>query len=387
MKRMSTQTLTDYSFDLGPIRPPSEAFSLLIRATMNCPWNKCKFCTNYKKASFSLRPVEDVLRDIDNVKAAREQIIAIARDMGQPDKVREVAAGICNQPGYNGGIRNVALWMWAGEKSAFLQDANSLIMKTPDLVRVVSYLKETFPQLERITSYARSKTARQKPLDDLVQIRRAGLNRLHIGMESGSDRVLEFIEKGTTARDHVEGGIKVKEAGMELSEYIIPGLGGRAMSQDHIEGTADVLNRIDPHFIRLRSLFVNSRMPLWADVQSGAFELPSDDEVVTEIGAIIRRLEITSMLKSDHIMNLLPEIEGQFPEAKEACLAMIERYLALPEEERINYRLGRRAGYYERLADMQDAARRGRVDEIVAMIEQEEGHTVEEVIARLRQGY
>ncbi len=331
MKRMSIQTLADYTFDLGPIRPPSEAFSLLIRATMNCPWNRCKFCTNYKKAKFALRPVEDVLKDIDNVHAVREEIIRMARDMGHPDKVRDVAGGICNQPGYNGGVHNVALWMWAGEKSAFLQDANSLIMKTPDLVKVVTYLKQTFPQLERITSYARSKTARQKPLEDLVQIRKAGLDRLHIGMESGSDRVLEFIEKGTTARDHIEGGLKIKEAGMELSEYIIPGLGGRAMSKEHIEGTAETLNSIDPHFIRLRSLFVNRKMPLWQDMESGVFELLSDDEVVAEIGSLISNLEVTSMLKSDHIMNLLPEIEGKFPQAKEQCLAVIERYLSLPE--------------------------------------------------------
>lgn len=379
--------MAGYTFNLGPIRPPSEAFSLLIRATMNCPWNRCKFCTNYRNTSFSLRPVEDVMRDIDNARAVREMIINIAHDSGQPEKVREVAASICNQPGYNGGIHNVALWMWAGEKSAFLQDANSLIMKTPNLVEVVSYLKETFPQLERITTYARSKTARQKPLEDLIRIQQAGLDRVHIGMESGSDRVLEFVEKGTTARDHIDGGLKIKEAGMELSEYIIPGLGGSAMSQDHVEGTADALNSIDPHFIRLRTLSVHRKSRLRQDVESGTFELTSDDEVVAEIGSLISKLEVTGEFKSDHMNNLLPEIEGKFPEAKETSLAVIERYLSMPEQERVNYRLGRRAGYYERLADMQDPSRRERVDEIITTVEGDGRHTVEEVIARLRQSY
>ena len=275
----------------------------------------------------------------------------------------------------------MALWMWAGEKSAFLQDANSLIMKTPNLVEVVSYLKETFPQLERITTYARSKTARQKPLEDLIRIQQAGLDRVHIGMESGSDHVLEFIEKGTTARDHIDGGLKIKEAGMELSEYIIPGLGGRAMSQDHVEGTADALNSIDPHFIRLRTLSVHRKSRLRQDVESGTFELTSDDEVVAEIGSLISKLEVTGEFKSDHMNNLLPEIEGKFPEAKETSLAVIERYLSMPEQERVNYRLGRRAGYYERLADMQDPSRRERVDEIITTVEGDGRHTVEEVIA------
>src|SRR4030066_2467055 len=335
--RINTNKLADYSFELGPIRPPGEAYSLLIRVTRTCPSNRCHFCPVYKGQKFELRPAEDVIRDIEAAKAIYDEIKELAWKMGNGSRLRDVAATIYTRYQHNDCTRNEALWLWAGGESAFLQDANTLIMRTPDLVRVISFLKQTFPELNRITSYARSKTAAKKSLEELKELKDAGLSRLHIGMESGSNLVLSYVEKGVTAEEHIIGGKKVKEAGISLCEYVMPGLGGRKMSADHIMGTAQALNEINPDHIRLRTLHVRENMPLWSKVEAGDFELQTDDEVEEETGKLIEKLEVTSEFKSDHILNLLPEIEGKFPEAKSACLATINRYLELPPRERVNF--------------------------------------------------
>jgi radical SAM superfamily enzyme YgiQ (UPF0313 family) len=385
--RLTTQKLVDYSLELGPIRPPSEAHSLLIRATRNCPWNRCQFCPVYKGQKFELRPTEDVLKDIETAKAIATEIKQLAWRMGYGGRLKEVAATIHNQYQHNAGVCNVALWLWAGSESAFLQDANTLIMRTPDLVRVVSFLKQTFPELTRITSYGRSKTAAKKSVEELKELRDAGLSRLHIGLESGSDLVLSYVDKGVTAEGHIKGGKNVKEAGISLCEYVMPGLGGRKMSSDHVTGTATVLNEIDPDYIRLRTLHVREDMPLWSKIKGDGFELQTEDEVVEEIGSLIGKLEVTSQLKSDHIMNLLPEIEGKFPEAKSECLATINRYLGLSTQEKLNFRLGRRAGFYEKLDDFYDANKYRKVDEAIKRVTSEAQDSVDEVILQLKEHF
>jgi hypothetical protein len=376
--------LTDYSFELGPIRPPSEAYSLLIRVTRNCPWNRCQFCPVYKGQKFELRPAEDVIKDIESVKAIADEIKELAWKMGYGDQLRNVAGTIYNNNQYNASICNVALWLWAGGTSAFLQDANTLIMRTPDLIRIVAFLKQTFPELNRITSYARSKTAAKKSPEELIELKNAGLSRLHIGMESGSNLVLSYVEKGVTAEEHIDGGKKVKQAGISLCEYVMPGLGGRKMSSDHVTGTANVLNEIDPDYIRLRTFHIRQGMPLWSKVEAGDFEIQTEDEVVEEIGKFIEKLYVTSELKSDHILNLLPEVEGKFPEAKSNCLNIINRYLSLSTGERLNFRLGRRAGYYEKLNDLYDTHKYQKVDEAISRITSEAPDSIDEVILQLK---
>jgi radical SAM superfamily enzyme YgiQ (UPF0313 family) len=375
--------LSDLTFEQGPIRPPSEAYSLLIRATRHCPWNKCAFCPVYKGQKFELRSTEDVLKDIETAKAIAEEIKTLSWKTDNGTRLKDLAAAIYNQCQHDYSIRNVALWLWAGGECAFLQDANSLVVKTSDLITMLSCLKQTFPQINRVTSYARSNTAAKKSVEELKQLRDAGLSRLHIGMESGSDRVLEYMQKGVTAEEHIKGGRNVKDAGISLSEYIMPGLGGKKMSSDHVQGTARVLNTIDPDFIRLRTLHVRTGMPLQEKIDSGNFELQSDDAVVEEIGNLIEKLEITSYLASDHIMNLLPEIEGKFPEAKQKCLDTINRYLALPPQERLNYRLGRRTGYYAKLDDLYDAYKHQKVDEAIKRISRENKGDLDELTRRL----
>jgi radical SAM superfamily enzyme YgiQ (UPF0313 family) len=375
-----------HTFELGPIRPPSEAFSLLIRATRNCPWNRCLFCPVYKGSKFELRSVREIVKDIEAAKAISEGIKEITWGLGQGGKLREVAAMLSNQLQYGQCVHNVALWLGTGGKSAFLQDSNTLIMRTTELTQVIAFLRKTFPGLNRVTTYGRSHTAARKSLVELKELKDAGLDRIHIGLETGYDTLLTYIEKGCTAKNHIDGGKKVREAGISLCEYVMPGLGGKKMSQEHALETAKVLNEIDPDYIRLRSLHVSPAIPLWAKLQDGDFELQTEDAVVREIAIFIENLEVTSHLKSDHILNLLMEVEGKMPEDKGRCLNIINNYLSLSDDERLNFKVGRRTGLYSGLADLSDSYKHDRIEQTIGRL-REQGDDVEEEILRLKNSF
>jgi biotin synthase-like enzyme len=384
---MELEKLNEYYFETGPIRPPSEAYSLLIRATRNCPWNRCSFCHTYKGRKFELRPAEDVIKDIEMAKTIVEGIKEYGLQNGFGNQPREVSAYIHSLVTNNDSVRQVSLWQWAGGRSAFLQDANSIVMRHADLLRVVSAVKDNFPEVDRITSYGRSKTAAKKSVQELVELRQAGLSRIHIGMESGSDTVLKFVDKGMTADDHVRGGLNIKQAGIELSEYYMPGLGGSQWSKEHAGQSAAVLNQINPDFIRLRTLMMGETLSLWARVKSGEYNMLSEDEIVKEIAEFISRLDFTGELKSDHILNLLPELEGKFPQARQACLDTIARYLGMPLKERLNYRLGRRAGLYEKLDDIYDAAKYEKMDMAMRRVGADTTEKVDELIEGMKKRF
>jgi radical SAM superfamily enzyme YgiQ (UPF0313 family) len=387
--RMLSYSVTEKlsrTFELGPIRPPSEAYSLLVRVTRNCPWNRCQFCPIYKGKKFELRSVAEVISDIEAAKAISEGIKEVAWKTGHGNKLIDVAAMLSDQLQYGQCVHNVALWLGTEGKSAFLQDSNTLIVRTPELTQMIAFLRDTFPSLSRVTTYARSHTASRKSLAELKELKDAGLDRIHIGLETGYDPLLAYMEKGCTAQNHIEGGRKVKESGISLCEYVMPGLGGKKMSQEHALETAKVLNEIDPDYIRLRSLHVTPNMPLWTRLQDGDFELQTEDEVAKEIGVFIENLEVTSNLKSDHTLNLLMEVEGKMPEDKEKCLRIINKYLSLPDEERLNFRVGTRAGLYSRLADLSDGYKHDRIEQAIRDL-RERGSDVEETIFRLKDSF
>jgi radical SAM superfamily enzyme YgiQ (UPF0313 family) len=372
------------SFELGPIRPPSEARSLLIRATRNCPWNRCEFCSVYKGEKFELRSVQEIQEDIDTAKKIADGIKALAWKTGHGESHEQAAAMVHDSLPHNAAVRNVALWLYGGGVSAFLQDANSIIMRTPDLVQVVSHLTQTFPDLQRITSYGRSRNAAKKSPEEFMQIREAGLSRIHIGLETGCDELLGYVQKGCTADHHVKGGRAIVEAGIELSEYVMPGLGGRRWSRSHVRETASVLNQIDPDFIRIRSFQAYEVMPMWQKIEHGEFELLREDEIVEEIGAFIERLECHSIVKSDHMMNILMEVDGKLPEDKEKMLAPIHMFASLPEEEKLDFMVGRRLGWYRTLDDLQVAVRRNKVDQALRHFKSEGYEDFESIMANLK---
>lgn len=370
-----------HTFELGPIRPPSEAYSLLIRATRNCPWNRCQFCPVYKGTKFGLRSVEEIIEDIKAAKAISDGISEIAWRSGHGDRAGEVAAMLCNQPQYGRCVCHVAMWLATGGKSAFLQDSNTMIMRTADLAQVIALLRKTFPSIKRVTTYARSHTAARKSLAELKELKDAGLDRVHIGLETGYDPLLTYMEKGCTARNHVDGGTRVKEAGISLCEYVMPGLGGRKMSQEHAYETVRVLNEIDPDYIRLRTLHVAPPMALWARLQDGGFDLQTEDEVVQEIAILIQNLRVSSHLKSDHTLNLLMEVQGRMPEDKEKCLSIINKYLSLPDDERLNFRVGRRTGVYSTLAELSDESKHDRVEQAIERLRVRGSNVDEELLS------
>ncbi len=356
------KTDTYEGFEQGPIRPPSEADSLLIRLTRNCPWNHCTFCRVYKKRKFSLRSVENIIKDIDFLHGYIERIRQIIKPGGCSDN--EVINTLYNSFEERDRVAfNAAMnWYASGMESVFLQDANSLIMKPVDLVTVISHIKKCFPGVERITSYARSHTIARIGQEDLKRIAHAGLNRIHIGMESGSDRVLEKIRKGVTKAVHIKAGLKVKQAGMELSEYVMPGLGGIEFSIEHAMETASALNIINPDFIRLRTLAVTDGTDLSAQAARGEFEKPSDVMMAKEIRLFLESLDgIESYIKSDHILNLFETINGKLPEDKEKMIAIIDRFFELTPENRVLYQIGRRMGFFRGPEDMEGSPHLARV--------------------------
>jgi histone acetyltransferase (RNA polymerase elongator complex component) len=346
---------TEMSFEQGPIRPPSEAKSLLFRFTRNCPWNQCLFCPVYKGRKFSLRSVEEIKQDIQNAKDITDDMKALSWEMGFSGKLEEpVVSRIFSSPSYSDSYRTIAAWLYYKTDACFLQDADNLIMHTDDLVEVLRFLREKFPEIKRVTTYSRSRTIVRKSVDDLKRIRKAGLDRVHVGLETGYDPLLKMMKKGVSGEQQIEAGQKVVAAGMELSEYVMPGLGGQALWREHAKATAEVLNQINPHFIRIRSLRVPDRVPLWEKMQIGEFKMQTDDMVAEEIKVFIEALTgITSVLTSDHIMNLLEEVSGKLPGDKEKMLAVIRKYQGLPDHERLVYRIGRRGGAYRSTDDLE----------------------------------
>ena len=344
----------EFSFEQGPIRPPSEARSLLLRVTRNCPWNQCLFCPVYKGTKFSLGTVDEIKKDIETAGDMADDIKALSWKLATGGEVNDqVVRAVFSDSSYSDSCRSIAAWLYYGTGACFLQDADNLVMKTRDLVEVLTFLREKFPEITRVTTYSRSRTIVRKSVDSLKQIREAGLNRVHIGLETGYDPLLKLVKKGVTGAQHIEAGRKVIEAGMELSEYVMPGLGGQEMWREHALYSARVLNEINPHFIRLRSLRVPDRVPLHDKLEEGSFTMQTDDMLAEEIKLFIETLEgIDSMVTSDHIMNLLEEITGKLPEDKEKMLEVIKKYQELPDSDRLIYRIGRRAGAYNSTDDL-----------------------------------
>jgi hypothetical protein len=381
--------MSDKRFEQGPIRPPSEAGSLLFRFTRNCPWNRCTFCPVYKGRQFSRRSLEEIKGDIDTAAEICQELGAFSSSLGYGGTItREVLEKVFTSARFNDFYRQAAVWLYMGKGSVFIQDANSFVLPAHVLAEAVRHLKRKISGVERITSYARSSTLAKMSVAELGEIRKAGLDRIHIGMESGSDRVLKKVQKGVDAKRQIEAGKKVIEAGMELSEYFMPGLGGKELSEEHARESARVLNEINPHFIRLRSLRIPPGIPLFQEKRTGRFTPLSDDETVVEIRLFISLLDgISSRVISDHIMNLLEEVCGKLPEDKSAMLAVMDRYLGLPAEEKLIFRIGRRGGTLRSVDELSDPVVRQRLEAARRDLSQLGPGGIEELINELADQY
>ena len=272
----------------GPIyRPPSEADSLLIQATVGCPHNKCTFCMVYKKGPpFKVLPVKEIKEDLDHAKKI-----------------------------YGSRVRTL-----------FFPAGNTIAMPTDDLLEICAYAKTLFLNLKRITTYGSSRYIYKKGLEDLIKIRHSGLSRIHVGLESGDDEVLIRIKKGTSSSEQIQAGRWVREAGIELSEYVILGIGGKDRTREHADGTARVLNAINPDFIRLRTFLPKINTLLLHEIRKGRFEMLSAHEVLKETRNIIEALDVTSEVLSDHYTNYV-NVRGRMPDDRDRMLALIDEAL------------------------------------------------------------
>jgi biotin synthase-like enzyme len=379
------------SIEQGPIRPPNEARSLLLRFTRNCPWNHCLFCPVYKNRKFSRRSVEEIKKDIQTVRDIYDEIKETSFNLGFAGEINDhLLRTIFLSPDKSNSYKSIAMWIYHGTEACFIQDGDNLNMKTSDLVEAIRFLMDKFPKLTRITTYSRSRTVIRKTVDELKEIKEAGLDRVHIGLESGYDPLLKFIKKGVTAAQHIDAGKRLLEAGMEVSEYVMPGLGGQEMWKEHATHTAKVLNQINPHFIRLRSLRIPGKIPLLEKVKEGSFTMQTDDMVAEEIRLFIENLNgIESVAVSDHIMNLLEEVEGKLPDDKEKMLNVIKRYQQLPDTDRLIYRIGRRNGYYRSTEDLKgDAGLYEKLNNLIEEIKEKNGEQgIEDFIKEMADRY
>ena len=294
--------------EVGPIITPSETESLPIRLTRNCQWNRCEFCPVYKSTAYEQRPIEEILNDITISQAMQE---VLGRQY----------------------------------ERAFFQDADPIALPASGLIRILRKIKEVYPKITKITSYGRSYSLGRKSLEELKELREYGLTGIYRGLESGYDPLLRYMKKGTTARRLIESGLRVKQAGIELSDFVMPGLGGNLELEGqetwrrHAEETARVINATSPDCIRLRTLFIHPSTPLWEKAKKGEFKRASNQDIVKEIRLFIGKLDgISSAIESNFISNIVL-FEGKIPEDKEKIFGLIDKYLESPLKRDREYRL------------------------------------------------
>ncbi|MBQ4650269.1 MAG: radical SAM protein [Firmicutes bacterium] len=339
-------------FHIGNIRPPFHAASLLLQVTENCTWNKCNFCTLYRGGQFKMRRLEEIKQDIDNAAYYRDLILERLKQF-DPQTVKKMGTGFTSILTYNEQVCYMTILNWIvndGMKTVFLQDANSIIINKETLCEIVKYLKQTFPTVETVSCYGRADALCRLSIQDFKDLKAAGLNMIHSGYESGCDDVLKLLNKGTTRQQQIEAGIRIKEAGITFNVFYMPGSGGRALSRRNAVETAEVVNAIDPDFLRIRTFVVKSGAPMWEIAQGPDFEECSDIEKLLEIRTMIEHLDqkLSCYVISDHIINLLQHVEGHVDTDKEKMLKYIDDFLALPENSRREFQLARRMwGLYD----------------------------------------
>ncbi len=278
----------------GPIyRPPSEADSLLIQATVGCPHNRCTFCMVYKNGPrYRVRQIDDIKSDI----------LQAGRDFG------------------------------SHVRTLFLPAGNTIAMRTDDLAEICRFARSTFPFLKRITIYGSSQYIHKKGAQRLGRLAQAGLSRIHVGLESGDDVILKRIRKGTYAEQQIEAGRWAMGAGIELSLYVILGIGGQERTNEHAWETARVINEIEPEFIRLRTFVPKVNTLLLQEVMEGQFKMLSPHGVLRETAALLEGLTVSSMLTSDHYTNYV-NLCGRLPDEKPRLLEEIDEALRRDESE------------------------------------------------------
>lgn len=346
---------TEAVFRIGPIRPPSEAESLLLQVTNGCTWNKCKFCQLYRGTKFKAYSADSIKADIDNMVVLADRV----RRYRSADGLWDIEGLNRKLQSYDGDelqcFYMIANWLIGGGENVFLQDGNTTALSSGRLTDVLVYLKQAFPSIKRITSYGRAENLSRVSAEEFAELKAAGLDRIHSGFETGADVVLKKINKGVTVEQEITAGRNVKAGGIVLSVYFMPGVGGRELTVENAVGTAEVINAVNPDFFRIRTAFIKPGTGLYEDFLNGEMTLCSDDEKLIEIRTVIERAEgIETKLVSDHMINLLQDVEGSLKNDKDKMIGMIDEYLGLPETDKKMYQAARRMA---RVASPDDMSR------------------------------
>jgi len=258
-------------------RPPSEADSLLLQATIGCSHNRCTFCAMYQDKQFRVRHLDEVLEDI---VAAREY--------------------------YGTDVRRV-----------FLCDGNALILPTPHLLKILTTLERTFPDLQRVVVYANARDLVSKPVADLQELVAHRLSMFYLGLESGSDVILKQIDKGATAEEMIAGVRHGMSAGMKSSVIFLLGLGGRRNWRDNATESARVVSQMNPNYLSALTVTVVPGTPLARRLDSGEFELPEPAEFAAELRLFLEQVDVkATVFRSNHASNYVP-LGGRLPKDKE----------------------------------------------------------------------
>lgn len=271
-------------------RPPSEAGSLIIQATLACPHNRCAFCAMYRGRKFRVRPLEEVIEDLDLAR------VAYGTD---------------------------------GVQTIFLADGNTAVLPTEKLIAIGEAAKARFPELRRITMYGSAKFLVKKSQEEWRRIAAAGITRIHSGLESGDAETLRAIGKGVRPEEAIEAYRHVMSSGIELSVYLMVGVAGVERWREHALGSAAVLNQAPPTFIRMRTFVPQPATPWYDRWREGGLTLLSAYEALRETRLLIERLEAPTTLLSDHVSNFL-DVHGRIPEDKPAMLSDIDEALRWP---------------------------------------------------------
>ncbi len=277
-------------YDEPVYRPPSEARSLILQATIGCSHNKCRFCYMYRGKRFGTRSWDELRADID--EASR---------------------------------------LWPDTRRIFLADGDALVLAAEKLERILAYLGESFPRLQRIAAYATPQNLLSKTVSELRRFRLKGLTILYYGVESGDPTLLERIGKGVTPAEMVEGCRRAGEAGIRLSVTVVLGLAGKKGSTRHAEATARLVNDIRPRYLSALTLMLGPYGDAYAAGMGEDFEFNSPLDNCRELGEMIAHLEIDRCIfRSNHASNYLP-LGGTLMKDKARLLAAVENALACPD--------------------------------------------------------
>ncbi len=269
-------------------RPPSEARSLILQATVGCSHNACIFCVSYKDKRFRVRGAKGIEADLEML----------------PHSLKR-------------GVRRV-----------FLADGNALAMTTNEMTSTLGVLRKNLPALERVGAYAYAKDLREKTVKDLEQLRAAGLGIVYLGLETGDDELLRWCRKGVDSRELVEACKKIRVAGIPLSLTIILGLGGLERSERHARATAKALNEIDPEYVGALTLMIPQGTPLYEMTQRGEFTPMRPFEILQELRTLVAGLELSNcVFRTNHASNYLP-LGGTLSRDKKRILETLDTVIA-----------------------------------------------------------